>query len=226
MSIKLHYFSADNSIRVHVNRFNKIMAQCSSHLCYFTVGLYHGQRKLSTSDRFQLHEKESVSYPNRYIRFPLEDLSIADVILKLKVKRWSTFLWDVKLCEIVFSADSRGRPGEHWKRILEEPDTTIQLWHEGKRGGQWLVGRCHVTSVLASDWLKGQEMWRVTGYNYCISAYFKSHSAFNAEQTFVSFLSIRINRVIFDNLHQELTCYSLVLGQFTVNFITHFGIFS
>ena len=76
MSIKLHYFSADNSIRVHVNRFNKIMAQCSSHLCYFTVGLYHGQRKLSISDRFQLHERESVSYPNRYIKFPLEDLTV------------------------------------------------------------------------------------------------------------------------------------------------------
>ena len=106
----------------------------------FTSLLFH-RRSLSRTEkafhhRFQLHEKESVSYPNRYIRFPLEDLSIADVILKLKVKRWSTFLWDVKLCEIVFSADSRGRPGEHWKRILEEPDTTIQLWHEGKREGQ------------------------------------------------------------------------------------------
>ena len=102
------------------------MAQCSSHLCYFTVGLYHGQRKLSISNRFQLHEKEFVSYPNRYIRFPLEDLGITDVTLKLKIKRYRR-IKDVKLCEIVFSVDSEGRPGEHWKRILSEPDTTIQL---------------------------------------------------------------------------------------------------
>ena len=189
MSVKLHYFSSDNSISVHVNRFNKIMAQGSSHLCYFTVGLYHGQRKLSTSDKFQLHEKESFSYPNRYIRFPLEDLSITDVILKLKVKRCSTFLWDVKLCEIVFSADSEGRPGDHWKRILREPDTTIQLLHAGKNWGHWLVGRCHVTFVLASDWLRDQEMWRVTVY---LSILHKSHSAYNASQTFGSFLSNRM----------------------------------
>ena len=62
------------------------------------------RQKLSTSDRFQLHDTESVSYPNRYIRFPLEDLGITDVILKLKVKR-DRRIKDLKLCEIVFSAD-------------------------------------------------------------------------------------------------------------------------
>ena len=134
MSVKLHYFSSENSISVHVNRFNKIMARGSSHLCYFNVSLYHGQRRLSTSGRFQLHEWESVSFPNRYIRFPLGDLGLTEVILKLKVKRWRTFLRDVKLCEIVFSSDSVGRPGEHWQRIVGEPDNTIIMWHQVKRG--------------------------------------------------------------------------------------------
>ena len=131
MSIKLHYISSDNSISVHMNRFNKVMAQCSSHLCYFTVGLYHGQKKTLHLRQFP-GSREGVRVLS-YIRFPLEDLGIADVILKLKVKRWSTFLLDVKLCEIVFSPDSKGRPGHHWKRILRKPDTTIQLWEAMER---------------------------------------------------------------------------------------------
>ena len=134
LSIKLHHFSLDNSISVGVNRFHKIMSYRNSHLCYFKVSLYQGHRKLSTSNRFQLHEKESVSRCSRVTRFPLGDLTPAEVSLVLKVKRWTTFLRkDAAVCQIVFSQGSGGRQGEHWRSLLNQPDTTVTMWHEGKR---------------------------------------------------------------------------------------------
>ena len=133
LSIQLHHFSLDNSISVGVNRYHKILADHNSKLWYFKVSLYHGHRKISSSNSFQLHEKESVSRSSRATRFSLGDLGPSQVSLVLKVKRWTTFLRkDVAVCEIVFSAGSGGRPGEHWRSLLGQPDTTVTLWHEGK----------------------------------------------------------------------------------------------
>ena len=112
LSIQLHHFSLDNSVSVGVNRYHKILADHNSKLWYFKVSLYHGHRKISSSNSFQLHEKESVSRNSRATRFSLGDLAPAQVSLVLKVKRWTTFLRkDVAVCEIVFSSGSRGRPG-------------------------------------------------------------------------------------------------------------------
>ena len=138
LSIKLHHFSLDNSISVGVNRFHKIMADRNSNLCYFKVSLYQGHRKLSTSSRFQLHEKESVSRGNRVTRFPLGDLTPTQVCFVLKVKRWTTFLRkDASVCQIMFSEGSGGRQGEHWRSLLKQPDTTVTMWHEGKHRDTW-----------------------------------------------------------------------------------------
>ena len=130
LSIQLQHFSLDNSVSVGVNRYHKIMADHNTNPCYFKVSLYHGHRKLSTSNSFQLHEHESVSLCSRGARFPLNHLSLDQVTVILKVKRWTTFLRnDVPVCEIVFSTDSKGRPGEHWRSLMRQPDTTVTLWH-------------------------------------------------------------------------------------------------